>query len=98
MDMSFDRATHVLVSFIGLLNGRSAMNRNPTDLFAVLRRHVDDLTPSDLVEAADKAKTIGSELRSLAWRLDEAERRAQAELLGEVPAGRRVKRSPVRPG
>jgi hypothetical protein len=69
-----DRELHVLLNFVLVLDGRPAGLFDPAELFDALRRQVPDLTHDELVGAADCARSLGRQLRGLAWRLGAAER------------------------
>ena len=71
--MSIDRSLHVLLHYLATTNGRGA--RSDVEIFEALAAEVPDVGHADIAEAAKRAKQLGSELRKLAWRIEQAGKR-----------------------
>jgi hypothetical protein len=65
-------AHHILNTVLAAYAGRSIRDVDAMSVFGELGARVPGLKPDDIAGAADLAKLISSELRSVAWRLQTA--------------------------
>jgi hypothetical protein len=72
-EMSIDRSLHVLLHYLATTNGGGA--RSDVEVFEALAAEVPDVSHVDIAEAARRAKQLGSELRKLAWQIEQARKR-----------------------
>jgi hypothetical protein len=79
--MSITNPTDVVTAWLAVFAGRDTKHDNPAETLAQLAERAPGVTTADIVAAAAEAKTIGSQLRSLAHRVERAadlERRKNA--------------------
>ncbi len=70
---STDRPHAIVTAFINTFAGRSVREADPLPAFQQLARQLPNLDAGELAEAADLAKALSSELRSLGHRVLRAE-------------------------
>jgi hypothetical protein len=73
--MSIDRSLHVLLHYLATTNGGA---RSDVAVFEALAAELPDVGHTDIVAAAKLAKGLGSELRKLAWRIEQAQKRGKS--------------------
>jgi hypothetical protein len=69
-----DRSLHVLLHYLAATNEGA---RSDVAVFKALAAEVPDVSEVDIVAAAKHAKALGSELRKLAWRIEQARKRGK---------------------
>ncbi len=65
-------STDIITAWLAAFGSRSVREADPLASFQQLTKRVPGVVPADITAAADLAKSIGSELRSLAHRVERA--------------------------
>ena len=69
-----DRSLHVLLHYLAATNEGA---RSDVAVFEALAAELPDVSEVDIVGAAKHAKALGSDLRKLAWRVEQARKRGK---------------------